>query len=217
MTFKQSSRQLATLLLLTCSFRFHYTVLVSLFPRWRRPFFLLNSDLCHCSAEMLQAPLLFPYQGLLVLQRPRLHPFLRRRGCGGRHLRAQSSGLPLRLGLRPGLGSRPPAPARVPVLSPQPRQPSAESLRLASRPPRAGRGRSSPRCSARRPGSALGPPPRLQRGGRGRLKLWSSRHLGRGRGLRRGRVCWRVEGPSRVCGSLRRDVRGLGLAGLRAF
>lgn len=166
---------------------------------------------------LLKNLLCFPYQGLLVLQRPRLHPFLRRRGCGGRHLRAQSSGLPLRLGLRPGLGSRPPAPARVPVLSPQPRQPSAESLRLASRPPRAGRGRSSPRCSARRPGSALGPPPRLQRGGRGRLKLWSSRHLGRGRGLRRGRVCWRVEGPSRVCSSLRRDVRGLGLAGLRAF
>lgn len=46
------------------------------------------------------------YQGLLVLQRPRLHPFRRRRrGPSGRHLRLQPSGLPQRLGL--GLGLSP--------------------------------------------------------------------------------------------------------------
>lgn len=165
----------------------------------------------------------FTYQGLLVLQRSRLHPFPRRRRCRrgrcGRHLGALSSCLPVLLGLRPGLSSRPAEPAPAPVPSPQPGRPSAEcdgspgarrglSLPLASPPRRAGRGRCPARCSAPthlqgRPGvctgAASGCPERRQRAHATQSRTPSPPRPGidpapRGCGAGRGRVCWHVEG-----------------------
>lgn len=170
--------------------------------------------------------LCFSYQGLLVLQRPRLHPFLRRRGCGSSHLRRTALGPPA--AARAPAWTRLPAPSARAGSRPVPAAPAAECRVYGSRPVLRGRAEggalpaappAGPSTSARptRPGSALGPPPRLGRGDRGRLKRWRSRHLGRGGGLRRGRFRWRVEGPRRVCGSLRPDVRGRGSVGLRAF
>jgi hypothetical protein len=145
----------------------------------------------------LRARIDFTYQGLLIVQRPRLHPFLRRRGRRGRHLRSLPSRLRLPLGLWPGLGPRPVEPTPAPVRSLQLGRLSEEcgGIRAGaagsascSRPLLGGRDEGGALCAAppagpsggagpARLGSAVGPPPGLGRGGRGRLERATRRSL----------------------------------------